>query len=222
MIDRTVSSAITTGGIKIIGRALPYLLASYLILVTIIPGCGRRQAYDKHYYLLSATRQGEPAGRQSEVILGVRNFTIDSAYGGKGLVYRTGDLTYETDFYHEFLISPRSMISEKTRNWLAASRLWERVLDPGSQVDATHLVEGNITALYGDFREKGSPKAVMEMRIFVLETRAWEEPVSVFGASYKSSIDVESEGPEGLVGAFDRCLEEVLTALENDLAEELP
>lgn len=205
-----------------IRRTLPYVLATYLIFLTIIPGCGRRQAYDKQYYLLSATRQSQPVASPKDVILEVRNFTIDTAFSGKGLVYRTGELKYETDFYHEFLISPRSMITEKTRNWLAASRLSQRVLDPSSQIDGTHVIEGNITALYGDFRDKTSPKAVMEMRIFLLKTRAGEEPVSVFGATYKSPADVESEGPEGLVNAFDKCLAQVLTTLEKDLAEKLP
>ncbi|MHC4111083.1 MAG: hypothetical protein ACYSUY_08405 [Planctomycetota bacterium] len=32
-------------------------------------------------------------------------------------------MKYETDFYNEFLISVGSMITEKIRNWLVASRL---------------------------------------------------------------------------------------------------
>ena len=205
-----------------IRRTLPYLFLSYLIALTILPGCGGRKAYDKHNYLLNATRQAEPVARQKDVILEVRNFTIDTAFSGKGLVYRTGELKYETDFYHEFLISPRSMITEKTRNWLAASGLCQRVLDPGSQIDPTHMIEGNITALYGDFRDEASPKAVMEIRMFLLETRAGEEPLSILGATYKSSADLESSGPDGLVNAFDKCLEQVLKTLEKDLSEKLP
>jgi len=188
----------------------------------MLPGCGRRQAYDKHQYILNATRPGQPITSQKDVILEVRHFTTDTAFSGKGLVYRTGELKYETDFYHEFLISPRSMITEKTRNWLSASGLCRRVLDPGSQIDPTHMIEGNITALYGDFRDKASPKAVMEMRMFLLETRAGDEPVSILGATYKSSADLESSGPDGLVNAFDKCLEQVLKTLEKDLAEKFP
>ena len=204
-----------------IHRILPYLLVSSLIALTIFPGCGQRQAYDKHYYFLSATRKAQPVTRQKDVILEVRNFTIDSAFGGKGLVYRTGEVKYETDFYNEFLVSPRSMITEKTRNWLAAYRLSQRVLDPGSQIDSTHVIEGNITVLYGDFRDKTSPRAVLEIRIFLLETKAGEEPVSVFGATYKSSVALETKDPESVVNALDRCLEEVLANLEKDLSDKL-
>lgn len=203
-------------------RILPYFLVSSLIALTVFSGCGQRQAYDKNFYFLSATRKAQPVTRQKDVVLEVRNFTIDSAFGGKELVYRTGEVKYETDFYNEFLVSPRSMITEKTRNWLAASRLSQRVLDPGSQIDSTHVIEGNITALYGDFRDKTSPRAVLEIRIFLLETKAGEEPVSVFGATYKSSVTLENKDTENLVNALDKCLEEILTNLEKDLSEKLP
>jgi hypothetical protein len=136
-------------------------------------------------------------------------------------VYRTSKSGYESDFYNEFLASPSAMITDIMRNWLSASRLFRRVLDPGSQIDPTHIIEGNITALYGDFRDNSSPKAILEMRIFLLETETGEEPLPIFGKTYTSSIDIESEDPEGLVEALGRCLEGVLSTLESDLAERL-
>jgi hypothetical protein len=130
-------------------------------------------------------------------------------------------MKYETDFYNEFLVSPQSMITEKTRNWLAASKLSQRVLDPGSQIIPTHVIEGNITALYGDFRNTTSPRANLEIRIFLLGTKAGEEPVSVFGETYKSSIALETSDAESLVNALDKCLREILANLEEDLSEKL-
>lgn len=202
-------------------RILPYFLVSSLIALIVFTGCGQRQAFDKHYYFLSAIRKAQPVTSQKDVVLEVSNFTIDSAFGGKGLIYRTGEVKYETDFYNEFLVSPRSMITEKTRNWLAASRLSRRVLDPGSQIDPTHVIEGNITALYGDFRDNTSPRAILEIRIFLLEIKAGEESVSVFGATYKSSVALETKDPESVVNALDRCLEEILAKLEKDLSDKL-
>jgi uncharacterized lipoprotein YmbA len=204
-----------------IHRILPHLLVSFLITLTVFSGCSQRKAYDKHYYFLSSIRKAQPITRQKDFILEVSNFTIDSPFGGKGLVYRTGEMKYETDFYNEFLVSPRSMITEKTRNWLAASGLSQRILNPGSQINPTHMIEGNITALYGDFREETSPKAILEIRIFLLETKAGEEPVSVFGETYKSSIALETNEAESLVNALDKCLKEVLTSLEKDLSGKL-
>jgi hypothetical protein len=61
----------------------------------------------------------------------------------------------------------------------------------------------------------------MEARIFLLEMKTASESGIVFGKTYKSSIGIESKDPEDLVAAFDRCLVEILTAFEKDLAEEL-
>ncbi len=201
------------------GKMFSCFCVSMFVWPVIFSGCGSRQAYDKKYYVLGATRQTQPTGVETDLTLEVRRFTIDSAFAGKGLVYRTGQFEYESDFYSEFLVSPSAMITEKTRNWLSGSGLFKRVLDTASQIDPTHTMEGNITALYGDLRDKSSPQAKMEIRIFLLKVQAGEEPVPVFGQTYKSSVGIESEGPEGLVEALDRCLTNILSNLETDLTQ---
>ena len=118
------------------GKMFSCYSMSVLACMMIFSGCGSRQAYDKKYYVLDAVRQAEPIRTDAESILEVRRFTIDSAFGGKGLVYRTGEYEYESDFYSEFLVSPAAMITDKTRNWLSGAGLFGTVLDVGSQVDA--------------------------------------------------------------------------------------
>jgi uncharacterized lipoprotein YmbA len=192
-----------------------------LVWLVTLSGCSSTETYSKNYYVLNADRQTEPAGTQTDCILEVSRFTIDSAFSGSGLVYRVGESQYESDFYNEFLASPSAMITDTTRNWLSTSRLLMRVLDPGSQIDPTHLIEGNITALYGDFRDRSSPKATIEVRLFLLKTETGDEPLAVFGKTYKSSINITSEDPEGLVEAYGRCLQKILSTLESDLTERL-
>ncbi len=111
------------------------------------------------------------------------------------------------------------MITEKTRSWLAESGLFGTVLDVGSQIDPTHVIEGNIIAMYGDFRDKSSPEATIEMRVFLLKTEAGGESLPVFARKYQSSVGIESEGSDGLVRALDKCLEDILSSLEKDLSE---
>ncbi|KPK42708.1 MAG: hypothetical protein AMJ65_07250 [Phycisphaerae bacterium SG8_4] len=195
------------------------LFVSTFVCPVIISGCGSRQAYNKKYFLLSAVRQAQPTAAQTDIVLDVRRFTIDSAFAGKGLVYRTGQFEYESDFYSEFLASPAAMITEKTRNWLSGSGLFKRVLDTASQADPTHTLAANITALYGDFRDKTSPQAKMELRVFLLKAQAGEESIPVFGQTYESAVGIESEGPEGLVEALDRCLANILSNLERDMVQ---
>ncbi len=204
-----------------IPRLHTYFHLTLLVWLTVLSGCGSTETYSKKYYVFDAARSTESSRTQTDFTLDVPRLTIDSAFSGSGLVYRVGDSKYESDFYNEFLASPSAMVTDTIRNWLSMSRLFKRVLDPGSQIDPTHIIEGNITALYGDFREPSSPKATVEMRLFLLETETGQDPLPIFGKTYISSIDIESEDPEGLVEALGRCLATILSTLESDLAERL-
>jgi len=204
-----------------IPRVYARFFVNVIVWTVMFSGCSSHETYDKRYYVLNAIREAEPAKTQTDFVLEVRRFTMDSAYSGSGLVYRIGESEYESDFYNAFLASPSAMVAERTRSWLSESRLFTRVLDPGSQIDPTHVIEGNITALYGDLRDGSSPTAIIEMRVFLLEAEAGQEPIPIFGKTYKSSVGIDSEDPEGLVEALGRCLQGILATLESDLAERL-
>jgi hypothetical protein len=162
-------------------------------------------------------RQAKTTKSDNKFILDVRRFTIDSAFESKGLVYRKGNFEYESDFYNEFLVSPAIMITEKTRNWLAASRIFERVLDKGSYIEPNHTLEGNITALYSDLREH---KAIIEIRIFLIANIDRKES-TILARTYRTSRGLKSETTESLIEAFDICLKQILSDLEDDLREKL-
>jgi cholesterol transport system auxiliary component len=198
-------------------RLIELCLKLFLVMFSlIVPGCGQK-FYEKQRYILDVQRASPASDIKNTNIIEVRRFTIDHAFSAKGLTYRTGEFEYESDFYNEFLVSPAVMITEKVRNWLSVSGLFRMVTDPGSYVESNHVMEGNIVAIYGDYRDKLSPAAVMEIRVFLLKAKAQEEPIIVFGKTYKSMVKLEFEGPEGLIAGFDECLENILTSLESDL-----
>jgi len=170
------------------------------------------------FYILQAQRPLASTVAQGKGILVVCRFTIDAAYAGRGLVYRLDEHRYESDAYNEFLISPTVMITEKTRDWLAESGLFAQVVGSGSGAEATHRMEANITALYGDFCDKSAPKAVVEVRFFLLRTESGIDPEVVFAKPYRVARNVKTADPEGLVAGFDDCLQAILTELEDDLA----
>jgi cholesterol transport system auxiliary component len=188
------------------------LILSSIILV----GCD----HSSSYYILDVTRRAKLLQTHSETILDVQRFTTDSAFASKALVYRKGDFEYESDFYNRFLVSPTAMLTEKTRNWLAQSDLFSSVLGPGSYIKPTHTLQANITALYADLRDKSSPAAVMQMSISLIDEQAEDKPV-ILAKIYRASFDLDSESPHALLRALDRCLEKILTDLEEDLHEKL-
>jgi cholesterol transport system auxiliary component len=187
----------------------------------VFSGCGSNTTYEKTQYILDPVRTADPAAVPNTAVLEVRRFTMDSAFQGKSLVYRTSDQAYETDFYHEFLAPPASMIREATRNWLAQSNLFARVADTGGYVEPTYALEANITTLYGDTRDQDAPKAVVELRAFLLKVEGSGDPVILQGQVYSVTREAPAADPDGLVAGFNACLQVILGDLEKDVAATL-
>ena len=192
----------------------------YFLLLTVVLGGCARTAVNKRHYILEAARQDGPAETQTDVVLEVHRFTIDAAFADKALVYRRDELIYESDYYHEFLVAPAVMITERARLWLARSGLFARVLTPGSRLEPSHTLEGNITQLYGDFSDPSAAKAVLELHCFLLANENVDETI-VFGKVYGVSIPLKTRTADALVEALDRCLIQILERLEEDLQQSL-
>lgn len=194
-------------------------LCSLMIISTLLPGCGmERAAFNQRDFVLEASRNGPQQENSKDLILDVQSFNIETAYSTKNLIYRKGPLEYETDFHNQFLIRPDDMITEKTRRWLSESGLFEVALEPGSYIEASHMLEGNIITLYGDFREESSPKAAMKIRFFLVKL---SDKSVVFAKTYETASEFENRTAESLINAFGACLTNILSDLEKDLQRQL-
>jgi len=194
------------------------LLCNLMIASMVLSGCGSRTAYNQRNFILETSRNRPQQKISKDVILNVQSFSVDTTFSTKNLVYRKGQSEYETDFYNQFLVRPEDMITEKTRSWLSESGLFKWVLEPGGYTDATHMLEGNIIALYGDFRDESSPKATIKIRFFLVKLSGKSV---VFGKTYEKVSEVGDRTAESLIEAYENCLANILTDLEKDLAEKL-
>jgi hypothetical protein len=123
-------------------------LCNLMIMSMVISGCGgKRIAYNQRNFVLEASRNDPQQKTSKDVILDVKNFSIDTTFSTKSLVYRKGRSEYETDFYNRFLIGPDDMITEKTRSWLSQSGLFKWVLEPGSYTEDHELNRQSLMAL---------------------------------------------------------------------------
>ena len=191
-----------------------------LILYSLLAGgCSLKKAAPvKASFLLEARRADAAAPTKGTATLRVRNLQVAAPFEGRGFVYRLGDVRYESDFYHEFLASPRAMLTEQTRQWLAGSGLFQVVADSSSKVDATHGLSGNVSALFADYREASAPKAVLAVEFFVTDNRGAEEQI-MFQRSYREEIVLTDRAPESLVRGWSTALGKILASLEKDLAQ---
>lgn len=191
-----------------------------IVLVSLTTGCFKfeRKYPEKSHFLLNVSRPGKSASPQTERILRITRFNVAPPYAGKNLVYSKGNLDYESDFYNEFFISPGSMIAEEAHEWLAGSGLFRHVANSSSQVEPDHILEGKITALYGDYRDKTKYKAILGVE-FLMIRNGTDHPQIVFNQAYHEEMPIKNDVPYALVQGWSEALHKILTQFESDLRD---
>lgn len=187
-----------------------------LLLLAMAAGCVKfeRPSPQRDSFVLEVSRP-DPPGPASAVMLQVRRLKVSPRFAGTGFVYRTGELQYEADFYNRFLTPPGSLLTEELRRWLAAAGLSE----PSGPATVDLVVEGEVPALYGDFR--GRAQAVLEIRFQVLDARTARGEL-LLDRSYRQTVPLAQNAPGALVQGFNEALRRILVAFEADLQQVLP
>ena len=187
-----------------------------LVLSTGCVGALKSEYPERRFYTLGAERPGAAAAPAKDGVLRIRRFTASKASEGSELVTRKADAEYETDFYNAFFVPPATQLTEQTQRWLASSGLFSAVVGTGSSLPESHVMEGNLVALYADRRQ--SPAAVVEVQFMVLKVSS--DPSAVlFQKSYRESIPLTGDGPEAVIAGWNGALGRILAALEKDLAK---
>lgn len=195
-------------------------MPSFLCLglaVLLLDGCvGFSKSYpEKHSYALEVMRQGEAFASTPGTVLKIRKFRASPAVGEKELVYRTSDARYEADFYNEWFVMPNAMITQQVLNWLTTAGLFEYVMDSSGPLPATHILEGTVTALYGDYRTTPT-KAVLGLQVFLIHERVSQSDI-VLQREYRREIELTEKTPEALVNGWNAALRRILSALDEDV-----
>ncbi len=171
---------------------------------------------EKRYYILDVSHESAVPTSALAHSLRIRKLQVSPRFEGKGLVYRRGHLTYESDFYNEFLIPPGSLMTEELRQWLVRSGLFEYVTNAAGQVEPTYILEGTVSSLYGDYRDGAAPQAVLEIEFFLVHDLPAREEI-LLRKGYREEVTLKGTSPESLVEGWNNALQQIFTALENDL-----
>ena len=199
-------------------KLLSNLWRSAFILLALASGCvGIEKSYpDKRYFVLEVNRNVNPSNSPGNGVLQIANIRVSPRYEDKGFVYRTSGSSYESDFYNQFLVSPAALLGEELRKGLAQSQIFRHVINASSQLEPTHVLEGVVDALYGDFRDPGAPKAVLEMEFFLRKESPSKAEI-VTAKRYAKSVAVTGRSPEALVKGWNEALDAILGSLLADL-----
>ena len=194
---------------------------------------GTSRAYpEKHYFAFDVANDHphrQPASDQPDgetavdhpereprhaATLRVERVRVAPRYQGRGLLYRTGDAEYQSDFYNEFLIPPAALLGEEVRRALSEAALFSHVVEAGSGIDPDVRLETAVNELCGDFRDADRPLAVIEVEFFLVRGDA--EGV-LLSRRMRRETPLSGASSNELVSGWNRGLGEILVELVRDL-----
>ncbi|MHC1701705.1 MAG: ABC-type transport auxiliary lipoprotein family protein [Humidesulfovibrio sp.] len=177
-----------------------------------------QQPVDKRFFALEVARPGAAsAAAASPATLLVRRMQVSPRVAGRELVYRTGESAWTADYYNLFFVAPADMLTQDLRAWLGSAGLFANVVDPSSLVQPGYILEGNVSALNGDFAARPA-QAVVEMQFLLLKVSGGERSV-VLTRDIRKSAPLAANTPAELVRALRQAVSEVNTELESVLRQ---
>ncbi|RQD58429.1 MAG: hypothetical protein D5R98_08230 [Desulfonatronovibrio sp. MSAO_Bac4] len=195
------------------------ILAILLCLSAIygLTSCApKKSPFERHHFIIEANRDLGTASEQIPGTLTIRNFSVSPGYQGKEMVYRTKKNKAHADFYNHYFILPGPMISQVAREWFRDAGLFSSVVPPASNKEADFILEGTINSIFGDFRNKVDPKAVLDMDFLLLKDTGLEFEV-IFQKNYRAEHKMADRSAQELINSFNKSLLEILMSLENDM-----
>ena len=188
---------------------LPFMLAGCLSLDKGYP--------EKRSFVLDVAPEAREPIPTAAMVLRVNKLHVSPLFAGRAMVYRTADLQYESDFYDEWFIAPGALITHQLQNWLSKSGRFRFVLVGTDHIEPTHLLEGTVTDLYGDFRRAVPPKAVLGIELHLLDEL--HESEVLFRQVYRKEVPLADRSPEALAAGLTQALRLVLIDFDKDLEE---
>lgn len=141
-----------------------------------------------------------------------------SPFNGRPFIYRTSAAEHSADYYHEFLTSPAEQITQITSRWLRTTQQFAHVIESDSALLANQLLSIELIDLRGDYRDVGSPLAVVGLRMVLTQMGGDVHSAAIlFEKDYLAEVAMPEASPSHLVAAWSAGIQLVMTELSSDL-----
>lgn len=182
-----------------------------LFMCLFLTGCIdlKKKPIRKNYYDLTLK---SPSPNASDTCTGatllIKELGIATAFDSHSFIYRVGDDEYINDYYHEFISYPARLVTEKLTRYLCSTQHFT-ISGTSHKKPADYRLSGKILRIYGDFREKTSPKAVLEIQMR-LEKRGQLKYAVALDKSFHADIALDSTRPEDLIAGWNKAMEQIV------------
>lgn len=155
------------------------------------------------------------SGTPLPVVLQFSRFRSAAVYAREPIVYREGDYATGTYPYHRWVANPASMIADLLARDFSAAGLYRAVQQGASLLIADYELGADIEEIE-ERVSTGGCTAHLSMRVLLFRTRVSEDPVMLREA-YVADEPCGAKGPEALVGAMSRALQQISDRLQHDV-----
>lgn len=196
-------------------KLMHYISIIFMMMTT---SCLNTQSIypEKKYYLLETVQPTISTKVTPREVLRIAKFRMSPAFTGKGFIYKKNEITYDTDFYNEFLVSPDIMLAEVVRKWFDSSGLFKRVTCSPGHFKEKFILEGAVTAMYGDYSNKKTPIAVLNIQFFLIKDSGLSYHM-ILRKNYNKQIIVKTNKTNSLVKGWNQLLTEMLSDFQSEI-----
>jgi len=190
-------------------------LATMTLMAAALSGCAlSRPNAEQTSWLVAPERTTAPRSTPVAIDLKMGNFVANAPFDGKSLVYRLSDNRYEKDYYNVYLVYPRDMVGNATRDWLVKSNGFSQVIEQSTVFFPLYQLQGVIDEFYGDYR--GQPEAVVTIQFYA--SSSFSANNYLFSSPRISKrVALKDKSPQALIDGQQQALSEVLSELESRL-----
>jgi cholesterol transport system auxiliary component len=147
----------------------------------------------------------------------VDTLRVAPVYQGQALVYRLATHEFETDPYAEFIVPPERMLRSPIIAYLRAAGLYSDIVELGGARQANQLLEVQALELYGDFRDRDQPAAVLHLRFALSDLEEGRLVRTIYERDFPQRLPISERSPEQLVAGWSSALEQAMSTLTEEL-----
>jgi ABC-type uncharacterized transport system auxiliary subunit len=162
-------------------------------------------------YLIAPPAQakvdGKPLGSMS-----VTRFSALPPYDRRAFLYHTADGSWRADTYNGFMSDPSDMVTESFAAALSQSGRATFVLGEGLSVRGDFSVNGVVERFYADYTDASSPKAIVELHVYLLDGRGYRSRL-VGEYDGKGAVAIAGKEPSDVAQALSQASGKAIDAV---------
>jgi len=187
-----------------------------IVLIFFLAGCVSVSAPSIKYYALLRSKIGKHYNKNychKKKSIMVYDFSIVQRYSSLSFLYRVSNVRFINDYYNSFLNQPAEEIKNNFIYFLTNYSGFAFVTDDASFQNVDYNLHAKILELYGDYRNRNNPKAVVEIR-FVLSDK---NNKVILDKIVKSAVVIKRKNSRSFVVAMSTALRRVYITISSDI-----